>query len=135
MRLIIGLVLGMLCSGCMASPLSAPPVKRIAHETISASVSLGREAVVRGCSRVTHAAPLDLSLEGVGSRFVGALSDQTSLDEVAQAKAHEVTALVRHLSFKWRKAKPALTRAMAATARVELKALCAKVAPAESCWA
>lgn len=133
MRLIIGVVLGFLFSGCTSSPMSAPGVPRIARETVAASLALGREVVALGCSKVTTPAPFDLSVEGAGSRFVGTLRDQTSLDELAAAKVHEVAVQVRHLSFKWRKAKPALERAMATTAKVELKALCAKVVPAKIC--
>ena len=65
--------------------------------------------------------PHDFTWQSWGSSVFDSVRDQTSLDEMAQLQAARVSKNVRQLSRKLNVAKPALARAVATTARVELK--------------
>ena len=123
MRLLIGAVVGLMFSGCNASssPLAQVPVRKVAREAADASWSRCREAVSRSYSRLTVSMPHDFTWQSWGSSVFDSVRDQTSLDEMAQLQAARVSKNVRQLSRKLNVAKPALARAVATTARVELK--------------
>ncbi len=118
MRLVPAVVVAMFVAGCSGNPFHEAAC-RVTRETAQASFDACRHAATRVCTSVTNSLPGD-GWQSWGD-VVRTLRDSTQLDELAERRVTEISKEVRHLRAQWRVAKPALTKAVATTARVELR--------------